>query len=380
MVDANESIGATARIFWAYEGFALAAALLAFPPDKAATYDRAIDDLRRLATIQIKADDVDQALISAAQSSVGSQVFDAVKTAAEAAKLTVAEGLAANSTYLLVDQGPQNLDFEGIKVAELVDIVAAYKDNPRYVIVAPDPKALRAALQTEFRGQNGVVTSFQIPCNYAPDRCLADVYVNPNGDVVGAQRDLEFFVPRVRVTLDYGVRDLIEAKYSNLKGTWSDVSAVNLVQADVGELAPAAAIAKLQELRKAEDHQLSVFDVSISGAMARFVAPLALAILAFAVWASASGLAMLQLDANEIDRSLFLPLIRTRPALVVRVAAFAFPIFVSVGLLLKAWPDGLIAIAISMVALIVQVLAGFAAFRIFVRLRASDTSTKSALY
>jgi hypothetical protein len=269
MVDTNESIGATARIFWAYEGFALAAALLAFPPDKAATYDRAIDDLRRLATIQIKADDVDQALISAAQSSVGSQVFDAVKTAAEAAKLTVAEGLAANSTYLLVDQGPQNLDFEGIKVAELVDIVAAYKDNPRYVIVAPDPKALRAALQTEFRGQNGVVTSFQIPCNYAPDRCLADEYVNPNGDVVGAQRDLEFFVPRVRVTLDYGVRDLIEAKYSNLKGTWSDVSAVNLVQADVGELAPAAAIAKLQELRKAEDHQLSFFDVSISGAMAR---------------------------------------------------------------------------------------------------------------
>ena len=378
MSDASETVGATARIFWAYEGLALAAALVAFPPDKVTTFNDAIGELRRIAEVQIGADEVDAALIDPSNRAIGAKIFEVVQETASAEKITLSSGLAANSTYFLVDQGPQNLNFAEYKVSDLIDWISKYEKNPAYVVLVPQPEALRVALQQKFQGEQGAVMSFNIICNYAPDRCQADVYVNPLGSDIGAQHDLEFFVPRTSVALNYGVRDIVDAKYPTLKGSWFDVSAIKQVEDEVAELTLDAAIGKLQELRKAEDSQLSFFDVSLSGSLARLAAPIALAILAFSVWASASGLAALGISRQDIDRTLFLPLIRTGPATVVRIAAFGFPLAVGVGLLIKAWPGGIASWAIPLITLGLQTLAGFAAFRLFSRIAGKPEAKRRA--
>jgi hypothetical protein len=372
MAEAKEAVAATARIFWLYEALALAAALLAFLPDRSGTYSEAIGELRRLAGIHFTADEVDSALNRPARNAIGKRIFDAVQGAGAAHQITLSKSLEANSTYFLVDEGPQALSFGETPVGSLIEALDAYSANPRYVILAPQPDALNRGLRAGLEGLQGVITSITVPCNYAPDRCQADVYVNPNGDVVGAQRDLQFFVSRTRVPLQFGVKDLVESKYPALKDQWLDASALKRVRDDVAELPPAAAIAKLQELRKNEDRPLSIFDVSLSGTTARLAAPVALAMLAFAAWASASGLAQLRLPAAKVAETLFLPLIRSRPAAFVRVAALAFPIIVTEGLLVRAWNGANALWWVTLGALLLQSCATLALFDIFSRLREPD--------
>lgn len=369
MADVREAVGATARLFWIYQAFALAAALLAFLPDRSATYTQAISELRRVASIQVRADDVDAALARPAERAIGERIFKAFEAAARKHGLTLSASLKANSSYLLIDKGPQTLNFSEAKVGDILDALDAYAGNPHYFVLVPEPAGLEAELQRQFASVRGVVTSFSIPCNYAPDRCQGDVYVNPNGDMApGAQHDLEFYTPRVRVELDFGTRDLIAARYPSLGAQPFDTPALEQLRDDLAELAPGAAIAKLQELRKAEDRPISIFDVSLSGSAARLVAPMVLAVLALIVWASASGLKGLGNPSGPAD-TMFLPLIPTPPAMAVRWGSFWFPLLVGEGLLLRAWSTGLFGWLTALAAIILQSWAVLAMFKIFEDLR-----------
>jgi hypothetical protein len=370
MADMKDAVGASARMFWIYQAFALAASLLAFLPDRSSIYTEAIGELRGLISIHISVGDVDATLVSPADKAIGNKVFAAIGSAAKANGLSLSKALKANFSYTLVERGPQSLDFDDTKVGDMLDALDAYATDPHYVVSVPQPDALKNELSSKFAGIQGAIMSASIPCNYAPDRCQGEVYVNPNGDVAtGAQRVIQFSVPRLQKELDFGTRDLVAARYPALGSSWLAAPALRQVRDDIAELTPTAAIAKLQEMRKGEGRPITIFDVSLSGSVARLVAPVVLALLALAAWASASGLKVAG-QASGTQDSMFLPLIKTTPAAIVRCGTYWFPLFVAEGLLLRAGSVGILGWVAALVSLGIQAWAVLAMFAIFDDLRA----------
>ncbi len=377
MADLKDAFSSTARVFWLYQGFAVAAALLAFLPDKSTTYEEAIDELRRLNAIHIRIDNVENAIRPSAFEAAGKEITATIRETTAQQHITMSPSVTETSSYFLIETGPQSLSFDQAPVSQIIDAITTYRDNPTYTIAVPDAVTVRTALQQRLVSHTGSVTRFDLPCNYSENRCRATIYIDPDGDEIGAEEMIEFYAPRKLIALPYGVRDLIEGSYPSLKGQWDDVSALQRMKDDIAELKPAEAIAKLQEMLKADDRPLSVLDVTFSGATARLIAPLVLALLAFAAWVSATGLAALKPKSAEVARSLFLPLISTRPAVFTRVATLIFPLAVTEGFLLRGWRGGLISFVLAICALGVQSFAAIALYNEFSKLRTLATRTRN---
>lgn len=341
MADWQDPLSAVRRTFWAHVAVCLAAALLAFFPDRTDFYDSAINELQLLGSVKLPEEAVFRAVRRHMDTDYGKKLHDVIKRSAENHGLTLEpDALNGGLRYLFIQSGPKSIIFEQ-DISSLLALANRIASQEPYTVAVPDLSSLERELSAKLTsidpGFTHIVT-VELDCSFDGEPCSGIIQIDDSTPGVPF-RVVDLLFRRITLgPLPFTSLDIVKTLNREIDAHLFKLPITKLVSTQIVDKSRTQAIVELEKLKSESQQPLAVFGFAFAGSVAQLAAPPLLAAVGIFLLISFQSLYRLRPPHNIVRMSFIPPFFDGLGGAMVRFSLLIFfPLVVDVGLIIRTW-------------------------------------------